>query len=198
VENFNGIEKNLHELLKYLDAKQEHPAIQSAIIHMQLLVRPPDLTPEWEDNGLFARMAAYLFLAKYGYDIRGYMYPERVWLAVPATYFHLQEEYRKSGNLTMWLEYIAESLVNNLTAIARDIETSASHIEYPPSFWDINDRQKEILTSLDNPGMKVTNRMVQKKYRLSQITASRDLTKLSSLGLLYPHGKGRSVYYTKI
>lgn len=195
---FSAVEKNLHELLLYLDTKQEHPAIQSAIVHMQLLVRPPDLVPKWEDNGLFARMGAYLFLAKYGYDVRGFIHPERVWLAVPATYAHLTDDYRTTGNLTMWLEYIAQSLVTNLTTIMEDIEASAFHIEFPASFWNITDRQKEILGALDEPGSKVTNRVVQKKFHLSQITASRDLTKLTSLGLLYPHGKGRSVYYTKI
>lgn len=197
-ENFAGIEKSLRELLQYLDAKQEHPAIQSAIVHIQLLTRPPDLVPEWDEHGLFARAASYLFLSKYGYDIRGWIMPERVWLAVPATYRHLQDQYRKSENLTMWLEYIAESMVTNLTAIARDIEESAFHIEFPASFWNLTDRQKDILHALEEPNAKITNRMAQQKFRISQITASRDLAKLTSMGLLYPHGKGRSVYYTKI
>jgi len=35
-------------------------------------------------------------------------------------------------------------------------------------------------------------------FKVSQITASRDLSKLGALGLLFIHGKGRSVYYTKI
>ncbi len=46
--------------------------------------------------------------------------------------------------------------------------------------------------------MTITNKKVQKLFKVSQITASRDLAKLASVGLLFTHGKGRSVYYTKV
>ncbi|MCX6732604.1 MAG: hypothetical protein NTV98_03635 [Candidatus Roizmanbacteria bacterium] len=48
------------------------------------------------------------------------------------------------------------------------------------------------------PGAKVSNRMVQKKFKVSQITASRDLAKLADSGLIFAIGKGRSTYYTKV
>lgn len=197
-ENFAGIEKSLRQLLQYLDAKQEHPVIQSAIVHMQLLTKPSILVPEWDEHGIFARMAGYLYLAKYGYDIRGCIAPDRVWLAVPQTYDHMQADYHTTANLTMWLEYIAQCMVTNLTSLIKDIENSTFHIEFPASFWNLTDRQKAILNTLEEPGTKITNRAAQQKFHISQITASRELAKLTSMGILYPHGKGRSVYYTKI
>jgi len=61
----------------------------------------------------------------------------------------------------------------------------------------LNDRQNKILERLENPNLKITNKDVQKMFGVSQITASRDLSKMANLGILLPHGKGRSVFYTK-
>jgi DNA-binding transcriptional ArsR family regulator len=191
--SFSTIEPQLKELLTYLTTEEEHPVIQAAIAHMAILTMP-----ELTEPGLFARMVHYLFLAKYGFDLRGYITPDRVWQTDMSTYTRLIEAYPKNHTLTLWLEYIAQSMLTNLEALVSDITESRFHIEYPPSFWELSTRQKEILKLMDMPSASITNREVHKRFKVSQITASRDLAKLTSLGLLYPHGKGRSVYYTKI
>ncbi|MCX6791801.1 MAG: hypothetical protein NT149_02070 [Candidatus Gottesmanbacteria bacterium] len=190
---FPLIEPSLKELLSYLTAQEEHPIIQAGITHMHILT-----LPELPEPGLLARLVHYLFLAKYGFDIRGYVTPERVWQGDTATYTRLIASYRRDHTLTQWLEYIAQSTQNNLETILTDIQESRFHIEYPAAFWELSDRQKEILTLMDTPEATMTNRQIHKRFKVSQITASRDLAKLTSLGLLYPHGRGRSVYYTKI
>lgn len=187
------IEPSLKELLSYITAQEEHPVIQAAIAHAHILT-----IPQLPEPGLLARLTHYLFLAKYGFDIRGWATPERVWQADDATYKRLIEAYTKDHALTRWLEYIAQSMQTNLETILTDIQESRFHIEYPTSFWELSDRQKEILKLMDSPEASITNRQIHKRFRVSQITASRDLAKLTSLGLLYPHGKGRAVYYTKI
>jgi len=190
---FSLIEPSLKEFLSYVDAQEEHPVIQAAIAHIHILT-----IPELPEPGLFARLVHYVFLAKYGFDIRGYVTPERIWQTDEATYTRLVTAYRRDHTLTRWLEYIAQSMQINLETILADIRESRFHIEYPASFWELSDRQKEILRLMDNPQASITNRQVHKRFKVSQITASRDLAKLTSLGLLYPHGKGRAVYYTKI
>ena len=164
-----------------------------------MCIRDSILTlPEIPTPGILARLVHYLFLAKYGFDTRGWVTPERVWQADEVTYKRLIEAYTKDHALTRWLEYIAQSMQTNLETLAADIRESRFHIEYPPSFWELSDRQKEIMKLMAHPETTITNRQVHKRFRVSQITASRDLAKLTSLGLLYPHGKGRAVYYTKI
>lgn len=190
---FSLIESSLKELLSYLTAQEEHPVVQAGIAHMHILTIPEIPMP-----GLFARLVHYLFLAKYGFDTRGYVTPERVWQTDESTYKRLIEAYTRDHTLTQWLEYIAQSMQTNLETILADIQESRFHIEYPASFWELSDRQKEILKLMDSPDATITNRQVHKRFRVSQITASRDLAKLTSLGLLYPHGKGRAIYYTKI
>jgi DNA-binding transcriptional ArsR family regulator len=191
--SFARIEPSLKELLSYLDTKEEHPVVQAAIAHMHILT-----IRELPEPGVFARLVHYLFLAKYGFDIRGYVTAERVWQDDTATYTRLIDAYIKDHTLTRWLEYIAQSMQTTLETTLTDIQESRFHIEYPASFWELSDRQKEILKCMENPQASMTNRQVHKRFKVSQITASRDLSRLTSLGLLYPHGKGRSVYYTKI
>lgn len=192
-ERFETHEHTWKELLEYLATEEKHPVVQAAIAHMHVLTLP-DLT----DAGLLARAVQYLYLAKSGYDIRGYIYPERAWLADKPTYMRLAGEYNENRLLSTWLLYIAGSLRDHLELLGKDIQESRFHISYTPAFWDLNDRQKEILALLTNPETSIRTKTVQKRFRTSQITASRDLTRLAALGLIYPHGKGRSIYYTKI
>lgn len=191
--SFATIEPSLKELLSYLAAEEEHPVIQAGIAHMHILTMQGIAEP-----GVFARLVHYLLLAKYGFDIRGWVTPDRVWQTDTETYTRLTAGYRRDHTLTRWLEYIAQSMQTNLETLSADITESRSHIEYPAAFWELSDRQKEILVLMDTPDAAITNRKIHKRFKVSQITASRDLAKLTSLGLLYPHGKGRSVYYTKI
>jgi hypothetical protein len=190
---FTIVEPSLKELLSYVDAQEEHPVVQAAIAHIHILT-----ITELPEPGVFARLVHYLFLAKFGFDIRGWITPERVWQVDGATYTRIIDAYRRDHTLTQWIEYIAQSMQTNLETLAADIRESRFHIEYPASFWNLSDRQKEILSLMAAPNTTITNRQVHKRFKVSQITASRDLAKLTSLGLLYPHGKGRAVYYTKI
>ncbi len=191
--SFSIIEPALKELLSYLGAQEEHPVIAAAIAHMYIMT-----IPKFTEPGICARLTHYLFLTKYGFDIRGWITPERIWQTDAATYTRFINTYQNDHTITKWIEYIAQSMQTNLEALAADITESRFHIEYPASFWTLSDRQKEILTLMNVPNASITNRYIHKRFKVSQITASRDLAKLTALGLLYPHGKGRAVYYTKI
>lgn len=181
------------ELSLYLEAETEHPVIQAAIAHAYFLMQP-----EQENTGTRARLAHYLLLATYGYHLRGFISPERAWYHDEATYHKLAQGNATASNLNLWLEFIAQSMRDHLYALYEDIQSAHFHIEFPQSFWTLADRQKQIMRLLLPPHARLTNRDVKKRFHISQITASRDLSRLTTLGLIYPHGKGRSVYYTKI
>ena len=103
----------------------------------------------------------------------------------------------QTRNLTLWLEFFAEGIINQLEEALKDIENLSYKTTLPAAFFNLNDRQKHILTFLEEPGSRITNKKVQNIFNISQITASRDLAHLKTLGLLISHGKGRSVYYTR-
>lgn len=187
-------DRDLQKLFAYLQSQNENPVIVAAIAQAQITTL---ITNNHEGNYL-GRLLAYLFLYKYGFDCRemvvlndaGHRQAREVVATIKAAV--------ASGNLTSWLTYFATSLTRTMTKIKENITSSQLYLEVPAAFWDLNDRQKTVLKLLEEPGKTVTNRQVQKLFRVSQITASRDLARLTSLGLVFAHGKGRSVHYTKI
>ena len=151
-----------------------------------------------EGNGSIARLVPYLYLYKHGYDFRGLLVIDEY---LRKDLFSLKEAIESVGrnkHLTLWLEYFTNGVLTQLRSAYKIAYSSKFQTDLPAAFWKLNDRQIDILNSLEQPGTKITNMKVQGKYKVSQITASRDLSKLAKLGLLFSHGKGRSAHYTKV
>lgn len=185
----------LQYLLDYLQARIENPIIQAAIVNIEM--EKMQLFTEY--NSLIAHLAADLFLYKYGYDLKGFLAYEAAWMEDAKTFKENHERALNSVSLTLWLEYFASCVLKQAELINQSlIKPKTQALDVRESFWKLNERQKSILNFLDPPQATITNRQIQKRYKTSQITASRDLAKLTNLGFLFSHGKGRSVYYTKI
>jgi Fic family protein len=183
---------SIRQLLNYLENQTEHPVVHAGIALGMLsgMILPP------EDPGLIARLVACAFLAKDGYDLRGMGTPEYQWAHDAVSYVTALRTIRTQGNLNHWLLYVAQSIETDYTKRAEYI--SSTLWRRSPVDFRLNERQRAILHLLDNPELSITNKMVQKRFHISQITASRDLSRLSVLSLIAVHGKGRSVSYTGI
>lgn len=177
-------ESILKQLLEYLQRNPESPVIQAALAYIQIV----NISPFTHGNTQLASLLSNLFMYKAGYDVRGLLVLEQCWHPDLIIY---------RGNLTPLLEQLAKLLANQLEETA-NFELGSELEGLPASFWELNDRQKGILNFLENPDATITNKKVQQLFKISQITASRDLTKLANLGLLFVHGKGRSVFYTRV
>src|SRR3989344_1064585 len=183
---FNSSEKNLKQLLDYLQKASDHPVVQAAVTYIQII----NMAPFTHGNTKAASLLALLFLYKAGYDFRGFLVLEQCWHPDLIIY---------RDNLTPLLEDFSKILANKLEKTASlEPGTYEPMVGVPENFWELSERQKEILTYLEQPNSSITNKKVQKFFGVSQITASRDLAKLANLGLLFIHGKGRSVFYTKV
>jgi len=191
---FKGSEAALRQVLDYLQASSENPVVQAGVAQIQLVA----LAPFTDGNGRTARLLALLFLYKSGFDFRGLLVLEEYFRRDLAAFQETTENVSKSQNLTLWLEYFTKGVAAQLEKALEDIASGRSKTDLPTSFWNLNDRQKEILTILDQPDATITNKKVQKQCKVSQITASRDLSRLADLGLVFARGKGRSIYYTKV
>jgi Fic family protein len=185
----------LQTLLDYLQTEGENPIIQAAIVEIEM----EKMQLFTENNGLIAHLAADLFLYKYGYDFKGFLAYEAGWMRDVDKFKENHERSLSAVSLTLWLEYFAESILEQLETIIQSIKNPKSGtLDLKESFWRLNERQRLILNFLNQPQTTITNRQVQNKCKISQITASRDLAKLENLGHLLSHGKGRATYYTKI
>lgn len=185
----------LQYLLDYLQARMENPIIQAAIVNIEM----EKMQLFTEHNSLIAHLAADLFLRKYGYDFKGFLAYEAAWMEDVNAFKENHERALNAVSLTLWLEYFASCVLKQAESINQSLtKPKAQTLDVRESFWKLNERQKSILSFLDSPQATITNRQIQKRFKTSQITASRDLAKLTNLGFLFSHGKGRSVYYTKI
>ncbi|OGH20472.1 MAG: hypothetical protein A3D74_00330 [Candidatus Levybacteria bacterium RIFCSPHIGHO2_02_FULL_37_13] len=180
---FNSSQARLKELLDYLQSSTEHPVIQAGIAYIEII----NISPFTEGNRQIACLLGLIFLYKSGYDFRG--------LLVLEEYLHKNTN-SYSQNLTPYLESFTSTMITQLEKIIYSDLSSRGNL--PSSFWQLNDRQKSIINFLENPDATITNKKVQNLFKISQITASRDLARLVALGQLFAHGKGRSVFYTRV
>lgn len=191
---FVGPERDLIQFLKYLQVNPEHPVIQAAIAQIELVA----LNLFTGGNGRTGRLLAHLFLTKAGYDCRGLLVLEEYWRRDLVALEQATKQVLGGGTLTAWLEFFSLAVATQLTKAAAVISTGPQTGAVRAAVTSLNDRQKKILAILEEPDTTLTNRKVQKLCKISQITASRDLTKLAAAGLLFSHGHGRSVYYTRV
>ena len=170
-------------VLEYLDSPGLHPILQAAIAHLAFV--PP-----------YSYLVPQVYLHRRGYDCHGLVCIDEFWLKNRDTYSQLLTTNATSTSITQWVDFYAQAALYQYALTQRAV--LAPSTESPKGLWSLSDRQKTLLTRLEAPGSSITNRQVQKLFKISQITASRDLSKMASLGLLFAHGHGRSVYYTRI
>ncbi len=191
---FRSQEKLIAQGLAYLESEQEHPVVQAA--NAYLLIKTSPAFGQAAER--MAILTCYLFLYRRGFDVRGAItFEEELYGNSPALNQAITHA-ETTGSATLMLEHTARAIASSLQKTAGTIRTHTYAQAPGRGFFRLSEREKAILASLTQPEATITNRLVQKRFKVSQITASRDLAKLASLGLLYPHGKGRSTYYMKI
>lgn len=186
-------EHELEDVVKYLHASADSPFIQAALAKLQLR----RISPDPAKTELFSTMASYLFLYQSGMSCRDLLILEKPWAQERKIFNGYYATALAKPNVTNWLEYFVKTVCMELETIYQSFIQSGTKIE-EETIGELNERQKVIMTLLDDPKAIITNRTIQKIFHISAITASRDLAKLTMLGLLIQQGKGRSVRYTRI
>lgn len=164
------------QLLRFLNAAKDHPVIVAGVAFTALHKSP------------VGKLLFWMYLAKSGYDCRGMLSFTPSW----------DRSYDGYAQYTVWLEAYTASFRHACEALSAAVQKIASGLDTPHPSWQITKRQKQILLFLDRPAAMITNREVSRRCRVSQVTASRDLSHLTSLGLLSALGKGRSTAYTRL
>lgn len=191
---FKSKQTEVEEIIKYIESGKDHPIIKAGLLQIETI----KLSPFENGTGRVARLLSQLILSKYGYDIRGLLCIEDYYrndlVALKTASFSV-ERYKSA---TVWLEYFSTGVLESLKKAHDKVINNKTTNVVSNSYWKLNDRLQKIIDLMENPNIKITNKEVQKRFNVSQITASRDLAKLASLGILLSHGKGRSVSYSKL
>lgn len=187
----NGREIMSH-IFNYLQNGSENPIIQAGIVQLQLKF----LLSSTSFKDSLPRFMGSLMLYRYGKSFRNLLVLEEYFKKDFANFEQVLQGAIEKQNMTLWLEYYTNALIVQLEKCF----TNISNNQIPPKYTktaELTDRQKAILSLLEYPDQTITNRKVQKHFKVSQITSSRELKRLVVLNLIFPYGKGRSTYYTK-
>ena len=194
IQKIRTPDAELSQILDYSQLNTEHPVIQAAVSYIYFY----DLFNNNRDLSIFTHLFYEMLLYKQGYDFRRMLSLEKQLINDSMNYQVAIATSIQQQNITAWLEFFAKSVA---TILKEQIELISSYKAQKPlynAFLELNTRQKTILNMLNNPSDRITNSLVQKEFNVSQITASRDLSKLAQLGLLLALGKGRSSQYSKV
>jgi len=182
------------QILDFTQVNPEHPIVQAGLVFILF----SQVLPGDDRNIKLSLLASNIFLYKNGYDFRGLLNLEEFFASDVAHFRELLHSAGASRNLSSYLEYFTQAVgISSEHALQKIASRKPKH-DLPKEYYELTERQKEILTLLAKPDVKISNKTVQKEFKISQITASRDLAKLHTLGLIFSAGKGRSVYYTKL
>lgn len=187
--------ENLRTTLDYVQINPEHPVIQASLIH----ILTSELFTEVPGSALFVPILGNLMLYKFGYDFRRCTGLENGYASHVNEYQTNITLAQKEQNLTYWLEFTARTLIQELEVTLETMKkakTSPRADQTPKEM--LSERQQSIVELFNKPGTRVNNRQIQKLFKISQITASRDLSLLAELGIIIPVGKGRSTSYVKV
>lgn len=191
---YKSKENETKKILEFIQSGKDHPVIKAGLIQIEII----KLSPFENGTGRVARLLSHLILSKYGYDLRGLLILEDYYRNDLVSLKEATNSIEKYKNATKWLEYFTNGVKLGMEKTLRNIELASLGLNtIRTSLWKLTDRQKKIMDKLENPDLKITNKEVQRMFSVSQITASRDLSKMANLGILLPHGKGRSTYYTR-
>lgn len=169
----------------------EHPIVQVALSFILFYT----ILPRNNYSILISNNISKGFAYMHGFDFRGLINFEEYITGDLIKFEDLLKRAVKQDNLSDFIEYFVQIYSLAADKSIQKIRENRLPAAYVPP---LTKRQEKILLLFEIPNAKVTNRDVAKEFGISQITSSRDLSTLYSLGLIFKKGKGRSVYYVKV
>ena len=195
-EDVDGL---VQELVDYLAApSQSSPMIKAAMAHLNLTM----IHPFKDGNGRMARALQTLVLAR-----EGILHPVfcsiEAWLGRNTAEYYAtlaatgQGQWNPGNDARLWLRFCLKAHFQQCqTLIRRTTEHSMLFDEVEQIIWrkKLDERMAIPMTEAAR-GMRLTNAQYQKDADVMQYIASRDLKKLSDLGLIEPFGEKRGRFY---
>jgi Fic family protein len=195
--NSELIEKEMMLFLSWLNSNEKiEPVIRAGIAHLWFIT----IHPFEDGNGRISRALTDMLLARSdGIPQRYYSMSSQIRLERKAYYEILEKTQQSSLNVTDWLVWFLNCLLNSL----KSSETVLNKVLRKHNFWNTyateiqNERQKRMLNKLlDGFTGKLTTSKWAKINKCSQDTALRDIQDLIEKGIMQKENAGgRSTNY---
>ena len=185
--NNRAIAQALEELLSWLEAEQQAPAIiKAGLFHHQFVF----FHPFSDGNGRTARLLTALILLKYGYQINKYFVLDDFYDLDREAYSDALSS-ADEGEQTAWLEYFTQAMRYSLQSALAKAKASnqALAIDARPS-----PREAQAL-ELFTLQKQLTTKQVAEHFGLSRQQAFNLLRGLVTKGLIEKKGSTKNSYY---
>jgi Fic family protein len=194
------VKAEMDNFFKWFNGSEKMDAIlKAAIAHFWFVI----IHPFDDGNGRIARAISDLMLARSDGSIqRFYSMSAQILKERKKYYFALQKCQHGTSDITFWLKWFLECLLNAL----HETEKITALVLQKANFWDrhkntkINDRQRIMLNKLlDGFKGKLNTTKWAKIAKCSHDTALRDIKDLIEKSILKQEesdGKGKKVFYT--
>ncbi len=184
---------NLEKIINDDDFWQIDPLIKMAVIHFQF----ESIHPFYDGNGRTGRIINILFLVEKDLLRLPILYLSRFIIRHKSDYYRLLQRVRDEGDWESWVLFILDSIektaresIQTINQI-RELMLGYKHRirEQFPTMYS-----QDLLNNLfRHPYTKIE--FVMADLRVSRLTATRYLEKLTKNGFLEKHKRGRSNYY---
>lgn len=166
-----------------------HPIIKGIIIHFLIAY----IHPFVDGNGRLARSLHYWYSLGEGYRIFEYLAISRIIKEHRGNYDRAYLLSETDGNdVTYFIKYILKCIEDSLEEFIKYVERKNKEYEGLMSAYegyDLNMRQRSILSDAVRSGEPFSISEVQSSYQVSYQTATNDVNKMESLGLLKKYAK---------
>jgi Fic family protein len=179
------------ELLAWLNSPETrklHCIPVCAIFHHRFV----SIHPFADGNGRLARALCTLILYQRDFDLHHIFTLDEFFAGDRKRYYDKLEQARAlDDNLTAWIEYVAEGIVQTLKNVKGRIENLQVSADHPVH---LSPRQEEALRLLrDNPAMR-TNELIEQLH-VTRARVNQLLTPLIADGLIAKEGESRATRY---
>jgi len=166
-----------------------HPIVKGIIIHFLIAY----IHPFVDGNGRLARSLQYWYSLGKGYKIFEYLAISRIIKERRGNYDRAYLLSETDGNdMTYFIRYVLKCTEDSLEEFIRYIERKNEEYKDLVSAYegyDLNMRQRSILRDAVRSGEPFSISEVQSSYQVSYQTATNDISKMESLGLLKKYAK---------
>ncbi len=191
----NILPAEMMSLIDYINNDNTNLFIKASIAHLWFVI----LHPFEDGNGRIARALTDMILAKAdNSSYRFYSMSSQIQNNRKAYYEILEKTQKGSIDITKWIEWFLENLLNAINSSEKILKKVLKRAE----FWQkhvntiFNERQKKVLHRfMDDFVGNLTSTKWAKMCNCSQDTASRDITDLINKKILKKIGTGRSTHY---
>jgi Fic family protein len=186
----------INNLVAWINAKETQDIdaiLQAGIAHYEFV----RIHPFVDGNGRTARVLATWILYNRGFDTKQFFALDDYYDSDrPAYYKALQSVSQAILDLTKWVEYFVEGVYVSVQEVKeRVIRLSSERLRKTKKGQiALTERQMQIVEFI-NQHAKITNKDMQKLFKISDRAALKEIKKLVNLKVVKAEGKGRSLHY---